>query len=205
MPKNKSSDLHGSAPDQSSVVLLLVDTISDMEFDGGEELFQHALPAARNIARLKKRAKAAGIPVVYVNDNYGRWQSDLMKIVEHASSKGVRGRAIAELLRPEEDDYFVLKPKNSAFFSTTLAILLEHLGARTLILTGVDGNICILYTAGDAHMRDYRVVVPSDCIASKSVEVNRWALDQMRTAVDADTTASDELDLNRLLAESAED
>lgn len=195
---SNSSDLNGSAPDDSTVALLIVDLISDMEFEGGDALAENALPAAQKIARLKDRAKNAGIPVIYVNDNYGRWQSDLSKIVERARQPGVRGRAVAELLLPEDDDYFVLKPKHSAFFSTTLATLLEHLGTRTIILTGVDANVCILYTAGDAHMRDYNIVVPEDCIASISPESTRWALEQMRTAANADTTASGELDLEKL-------
>ncbi len=195
---SNSSDLNGSAPDNSSVALLIVDLISDMEFEGGDALAANALPAAQRISRLKERAKEAGIPVIYVNDNYGRWQSDLSKIVERARHPGVRGRQIAELLLPKDDDYFVLKPKHSAFFSTTLATLLEHLGTRTIILTGVDANICILYTAGDAHMRDYDVVVPEDCIAAKSQEATRWALEQMRNAVNADTTPSDALNFEEL-------
>ncbi len=110
---------------------------------------------ARRIAALKRRAKAAGIPAIYVNDNFGRWQSDFTKVVQHCLDDGVRGEEMARILHPEEDDYFVLKPKHSAFYATTLDTLLQYLGAKRLILTGVAGNICILFSANDAYMRDF--------------------------------------------------
>jgi nicotinamidase-related amidase len=124
----KSENLDGSAPDQSEIALILIDVINDLEFEGGEQLFRSAVRAAKNIARLKERAHRARVPVIYVNDNFGRWRSDFKRIVTHCLQDDVRGRPIAELLQPDEDDYFVLKPKHSGFFSTTLELLLEHLG-----------------------------------------------------------------------------
>src|SRR4051812_9225116 len=150
----KNEDLHGNAPDKSDVALLLIDLINDLEFDEGDALLQYTRPVADRVSALKERAKRAGIPVIYVNDNFGRWQSDFHRQVEHCLADGVRGRELAEKLRPEPDDYFVLKPKHSGFFSTTLDILLEYLGAKTLILTGIAGNICVLFTANDAYLRD---------------------------------------------------
>lgn len=193
------SDLHGSAPDQSPVALLLVDVINDLEFEGGDRLLERAIPMARAIARLKARAKALGIPAIYVNDNFGRWQSDFRRTVDHVLEDDCRGRPLAELLHPADDDYFVLKPKHSGFFSTTLDTLLDHLGARTVIVTGVSAHSCVLFTAGDAHMRDLQVVVPSDCVASADAEPEREALSLMRDVVSADTTPSDELDLRRMI------
>lgn len=198
MPTGENPDLHGSAPDTSPVALLMIDVINDLEFEGGERLLERALPMARALATLKRRAKEAGVPVVYVNDNYGRWQSDFAKTVEHACAEGVRGRPIARLLRPDGDDYFVLKPKHSGFFSTTLDTLLQYLGARTLVLTGVATNICVFFTANDAYMRDYRLVVPEDCVAAESETLDRHALAQMRTVLKADTTPSPRLDLDEL-------
>ncbi len=180
MTSSQSGDLHGFAPDQSPTVLLLIDVINDMEFPGGEDLLVHALPAAREIAALKQRASSAGIPVIYVNDNFGRWRSDFTLQVRHCLEDNVRGGPVAELLRPGERDYFVLKPKHSGFFASSLEILLRYLGARTLILTGFAGDICVLYTANDAYMRDFELIVPEDCIASESVEANQHALGQMR-------------------------
>jgi nicotinamidase-related amidase len=194
----KNEDLHGNVPDKSEVALLLIDVINDLEFESGEELLRHALPMADRLAELKRRAKAAGIPVVYVNDNFGKWQSDFKKILAHCLEDDVRGRPVVEKLKPEEDDYFVLKPKHSGFFSTTLDILLDYLGARTLILTGVTGDICVLFTAHDAYMRDFNLVIPSDCVASNDPDENRYTLDKMRRLMDADTRPSAELDLQEL-------
>jgi nicotinamidase-related amidase len=190
----KSPDLHGNAPDQASVVLLLVDVINDLEFEGGDQLLIYALPAAEKIAALKRRATLNGIPAIYVNDNFGKWRSDFKKLVSHCLEDGVRGRALVELLRPGPDDYFVLKTKNSGFFSTSLEILLKHLGAETLILTGLTADNCILFTAGDAHLRDYHLWIPGDCVASQDESENMRALDFMKRVLDADIRPSTEMD-----------
>lgn len=163
---SKSESLHGNAPDNSSTVLVLIDVISDFEFEDGDKLFENALPMAKNIAALKKRAVQAQIPTVYVNDNFGKWQSDFKKLLEHARDSAVRGSRIAELLAPDAADYFVLKPKHSGFYSTTLELLLSYLKSKTLILAGIATDVCILFTANDAYMRDYTLVVPSDCVAA---------------------------------------
>lgn len=194
----RNADLHGNVPDTAEVALLLIDVINDLEFAGAESLARYIMPMAHAIAALKRRAKQAGIPVIYVNDNFGRWQSNQQQLVEHSLQENVRGRPMVELLKPDTDDYFVLKPKQSGFFSTTLDTLLTYLNAKTLILTGVAGNICVLFTASDAYMRDYHVIVPSDCIASNTAEDNANALDQMRKVIKADTRPSVELDLEFL-------
>lgn len=198
----ENSDLHGNAPDKSEIVLVLIDVINDFEFPGGEELLQSALPAAKNIARLKERARQANVPVIYVNDNFGRWRSDFNRIVEHCLRNDVRGRPIAELLKPDDDDYFVLKPKHSGFFSTTLDIVLEYLGARTLVLTGVAGNNCVLFTANDAYMRDYKLIIPADCTASINQQDNSSALRQMQQVLKADIRASDLIEFKPSFGES---
>jgi nicotinamidase-related amidase len=193
---SKNADLHGNAPDKSDVALLLIDVINDLEFPEGDQLLRHALPMARRIAELKTRAKSAGVPVIYVNDNFGRWQSNFNAQVEHCLGDGVRGGPIVELLRPEADDYFVLKPKHSGFFSTTLDLLLKYLGVRSVVLTGIAANICVLFTANDAYMRDFDLAVPSDCVASNTDEENHHALEQMRKVLKADIRPSAELRLD---------
>jgi nicotinamidase-related amidase len=186
-------DLHGNAPDKSRVALLLIDVINDLEFPEGDQLLRHALPMGRRIAELRVRARSEKIPIVYVNDNFGKWRSDLMAQVDHCLKDGVRGQPAVELLKPGEDDYFVLKPKHSGFFSTTLDILLEYLGTQTVILTGLAANICVLFTANDAYMRDLRLVVPGDCVASNTEQENAYALEQMRKVLKADIRPSSEL------------
>jgi len=186
----KNRDLHGSAPDKCDFALLLIDVINDLDFPEANRLLRYARPMARKILELKERAKRAGIPVIYVNDNFGRWQSDFRRQVEHCLRGKSRGHEIVTLLQPEEDDYFVLKPKHSGFFSTTLETLLRYLGSETLIITGIAGNFCVLFTANDAYMRDYKLIIPADCTASNSAAENKEALALMRKFLKADTRLS---------------
>ena len=183
---------------RSTVALLLIDVINDMEFEGSDQLVRHATPMARRIARLKARAAEARIPAIYVNDNFGRWRSDFRRLVEYCTTADVPGRVVARTLRPDAHDYFVLKPMHSAFYGTTLDVLLQQLGVRTLIVTGVAGNICVLFTANDAYMRGMRVFVPQDCVASNTIRENRYALKQMETVLKATTTPSTRLSLATL-------
>jgi len=184
----RNPDLHGSAPDKSEVALLLIDVINDLDFPQANQLLRYARPMARKLLRLKERAKKAGVPVIYVNDNFGRWRSDVRRLVEHCR-KG-QARHLVDALRPDEDDYFVLKPKHSGFFSSTLETLLRYLGARRLIITGIAGNFCVLFTANDAYMRDYELLVPSDCTISNTARENREALNLMKRYLKANTTVS---------------
>lgn len=195
MPRG-GHDLHGSAPDKSETALVLIDVINDFEFAEGEQLLKLAMPVGRNIAALKQQAKALGIPAIYVNDNFGRWRSDFKKIVAHC--RDGRGKSFVEMLLPDEDDYFVLKPKHSGFYSTSLNLLLEHLTAKNLILTGIAGNNCVLFTANDAYMNDFKLFVPSDCVVSNTEEENLHALKQMENVLKADTTPGKELDLKAI-------
>jgi len=154
-----------------------------------DDILAGGLPRAGNLLRLKRRAQKAGVPVIYVNDNFGRWKSDFRRTVEHCARHG-RARDIVKLLRPEESDYFVLKPKPSGFFSTTLETLLRYLETQTLILTGIAGNFCVLSTANDAYMRDFNLFVPSDCTVSNTKKENDSALALMRKFLKADTRLS---------------
>jgi nicotinamidase-related amidase len=191
----KQHDLHGSAPDNHHTALLLIDVINDFEFLRGDELFQEATKIAPNIARLKRRARAAGVPAIYVNDNFGRWQSKFDDIVQHCLQPGVRGRPFVEQLIPNEDDYFILKPKHSGFYQTPLEILLKHLGTNRLILTGVSTNSCVLFTANDAYMRDMDLVIPRDCVAACNCDEHSFAMAQMENMLKADPSPSDQIDL----------
>ena len=193
-----NSDLHGNAPDKSPVALLIIDMINDLEFEGGERLEDAAIEATRRTAALKERCVKARIPVIYANDNFGRWRSDFRQVVDRVLHDGVRGQPLAELLAPEEDDYFVLKPKHSAFFETTLETLLRYLGVRRLILTGITGDICVKLTANDAYMRDYEMVIPADCTASIDPDENKHALAYCKRVLKVKLTSSEEIDLEAL-------
>ena len=185
-------------PEKGLCAVLLVDVINDLEFDGGEDLLEHALPAMRRLAKLVQRARAARVPVIYANDNFGHWRSDFQAIVRHCLDEDVRGRPIAQLLAPEHSDYFILKPKHSAFFSTALETLLQSLGTKRLVLAGLATDICVLFTAHGAHLREYELFVPGDCTASESKASNKWALEHMRRFLRVDTRPAAKIDLRSL-------
>lgn len=183
-----------SFPDEAATTLLIIDTINDLEFEGGERLLEFALPMAERIAALKARAAAAGIPTVYLNDNFGQWRSDFHTVVRQ-NLEGVRGAAVVRLLVPGDDDYFVLKPKHSGFFGTTLDTLLRFFGSRRLVLTGLSSDMCVLFTAIDAYMRDYQLLIPRDCSAANTPEHHDQAIAYMARVLKADVRPADQLRL----------
>jgi len=197
----RNRDFHGNAPDDSPVALLLVDVINPLNFPEADQLLRYALPAAERLAELKRKARAAKVPVIYANDNFGRWRSDLSAVVERCLQPDCKGRPLCELLRPDEEDYFVLKPKHSAFFSTTLDTLLRYLHTSTLVVGGFAGNICVLFTANDAYLRDLALVVPSDGLASNTEEENTAALELMRKILKCEILPAARIDFPALVGE----
>lgn len=181
----------------AGTALVLIDVINDLAFPEADGLIAAAEPMALRLAALKRRAAAAGVPVIYVNDNFGQWRSDFRRTVAHCTSRSSPGRVVSRRLRPRSEDYFVLKPKHSGFFRTTLDVLLADWGIRRLVLTGMAGDICVLFTANDAYMRGLKLFVPSDCVASNSHERNAAALEQMRVVLKADIRPSDRLAFTR--------
>ncbi len=187
-------------PTGHDAALLIVDMINDLDFPGGEHLRPKAEAAAKRIAALRDRADAAGLPTIYVNDNFGHWHSEKSRIIDHCLRADSAGHALVERLRPREDDYFVIKPQFSGFYATNLPVLLPQLGVTRLILTGVAADICVLFTAADAHMREYALWVPADTVASEDDTRTEWALETMRHSMCADTRATDDLKLAEWLA-----
>lgn len=167
--------------------LLIIDVINTLDFPEGKSLLKHTLPAADKIKKLKTRLRKKGVPIIYVNDNFGDWRSDWKQVFAKCSDKTALGCKLAALLQPDDDDFFVLKPKHSGFFGTTLELLLRNLGVETVILTGIAGNICVLFTAHDAHMRGFNIIVPRDCVASNSRKENDAALKLMRESIGVKT------------------
>lgn len=170
--------------------LLLIDVINDLDFQGSRALVVQAESMALRLAALKRRAARAGVPCIYINDNFGRWRSDFRQTVAHCTSHSSPGRRVSQRLRPTMKDYFVLKPKHSGFFDTTLDTLLENLRIRRVILTGIAGNICVLFTANDAYMRELTLYAPADCIVSNTPEENDHALRQIATVLKGNLTPS---------------
>lgn len=189
------SSVAGSPPAGDSA-LLIIDMISDWAFPDANKLLPRTAAIAPRIAALKARCRRQGVPVIYANDNRGQWRSDLRQVVAQAIQAGGPGGRIVGLIAPDADDYFVLKPKHSAFFLTPMDLLLRHLGVRRLLLTGAASDQCVVATAMDARMRDYEVVVPGDCIASQTVARNRRAIEHFERVLDIRTTPSSRVRLS---------
>ncbi len=185
--------MHGSAPENSPIALLIIDVISDFGFPSGDKLLENTKPIVENILALRRKADRAKIPVIYINDNFGKWQSDFKNLLKHATAKSSKGSAVANRLKPRAKDYFVLKPKHSGFYSTTLDLLLEYLNVKTLILTGLTADICVLFTANDAYLRDFKIIIPRDCVASVEAAEKEKALQYIERVLDADTRPSSEI------------
>ncbi|CDQ20430.1 Nicotinamidase-related amidase [Halobacillus karajensis] len=165
--------------------LIIIDMINKMDFDGGDKLLENSLPVAERLHKFKKEFKKQGFPVIYVNDNFGLWQDNVSDLLKEC--KQGRGKPIVERMIPDEDDYFIIKPKHSGFFGTQLSILLDQLGIKNLILTGVAGDICVIFTANDAYMREFNLWVPVDGTASEYNDDNENALRIMKRSLFART------------------
>jgi nicotinamidase-related amidase len=192
MPKKRKSN-DDTRLKAGSTALLLIDVVSDFEFEDGNELLRRTLPMARNLASLKSRTKDAGSPVIYVNDNFGKWQEDFKTMAEHFTRPEAKGRKVVSLLAPEPDDYYVLKPHRSAFYSTTLELLLRDLKIKRLIITGITTDICILFSANDAYMRGFDLSIPSDCVAAVKPRYTKQAMEFIERVLKADVRPSPEI------------
>ncbi|WND80471.1 isochorismatase family cysteine hydrolase [Lysobacter capsici] len=170
--------------------LLIVDMLNLLDFDAGGILLKQAIPVADRIASLKQRFKRAGAPVIYANDNFGQWHADFRELVAVCTHESCRGSPLAKRLAPDPDDFYILKPKQSAFHSTPLAVLLEHCQARRVVVTGISTDVCVAATAIDAHMRDLQVHVPSDCVAAPTRARTARALAMLHESIGASCAAS---------------
>jgi nicotinamidase-related amidase len=184
------------------LAVLVIDVINDFEFAEAEQLLAFAEQAVPRVEALLQRARQSCLPVIYVNDNFGRWRSDFHSTVARCSEPSRRGSALVRRLTPAAGDYFVLKPRHSGFFHTPLELLLHELGTDALLLCGISTHSCVTFTAQDAHMRGFRVFVPSDTTAAPSEHLRNGALRQLESSVHATTTESVALDFAQL-AQSA--
>lgn len=145
--------------------LLIIDMFTLFDFPNADEIKPKALDAARHIHRLARHFRSRRHPVIYANDNFANWQSDFKELVGHCLATEGESSAIAKVLQPQHGDYFVLKPKHSAFLATPLTILLAKLGARELIVTGMAAESCITATCLDGNAREYEMVVVQEAVA----------------------------------------
>jgi nicotinamidase-related amidase len=175
--------------------VLIVDVINHFEFPDGPRLLAQSLPVAPRIARLKARARQAKLPVIYVNDNFGQWRSDAGKLLKYCLRPAAPGRKFVSQVRPDSKDYFVLKPMHSAFYQSPLEALLRSLDVKTLVLCGIATDSCIVCTAHDADMREFKLYVPSDCCAVRTRREHQQAISHMKTLRHANVLRSSSLKL----------
>ena len=180
-------------PSPVPVALLLVDVLTTFQFPDGEEILQGALRMRDALVRLKTRTREVGIPVLYVNDNFGDWRSE--KEILMGRCLEAKGQEFVRSLLPDSEDYFVLKPMHSAFYMTPLEVLLRHLQVETLILTGLTSASCLTVTAHDANMRGFDIFIPPDCSCARNAEEHRRALGQLGATAGANLTPSTSLKL----------
>jgi nicotinamidase-related amidase len=180
-----------------STALILLDLVTDFEFHDGDALLRRTIPTSRNIASLKTRAKKSGVPAIYVNDNFGKWQEDFKTMADHFRRPESKGHEVVETLKPEQDDYYVLKPHRSAFYATSLELLLRDLKVKRLIITGITTDICVLFTANDAYMRGFELHIPSDCVAAVKPAYSKRAMEFIERVLKTDTRPSDEIRFSR--------
>lgn len=167
----------------SNTALLIIDMINDFNFDHGNILADKALIIAEQIQLLKKQCQKENIPIIYINDHYNLWQAELNKVMEYCSNE--KSVQVIDKIKPNDSDYFLIKPRHSAFYGTALYTLLNQLQVKKLILTGIAGNICVLFTANDAYMREYPLLIPDNCIASVDDKDNQYAIRMMKNVMSA--------------------
>ena len=183
---------------RGNTALVILDMITAMDFRGAETMLRDTAAAADRILKLRTAADKARLPVIYVNDNFGEWHSERYRLVERAMASGADGvREMVAKLAPRDGDYFVIKPQFSGFYSTNLPVLLPKLGVDRLLITGVAADICVLFTAADAHMRDYRLWIPEDAVAAQTRERRRWALEIMKQSMGAEVRPTSKMTLAR--------
>ncbi|MER7765233.1 isochorismatase family cysteine hydrolase [Streptomyces sp. NPDC097619] len=169
--------------------LVVIDMLNTYEHEDAEVLVRSVREALPGIRTLLGRARAAGAPVVYVNDNFGRWRSHHGEILDAALAG--RHADLVEPIAPDEDSLFVVKARHSAFFETPLSYLLDRLDISRVVLCGQVTEQCVLYSALDAHIRHLRVTVADDAVAHIDPGLAEAALRMMERNMAADISPSD--------------
>jgi nicotinamidase-related amidase len=181
--------------------LLVIDMLNPYEHADAERLARNAAPAVEGIATLVRRALDEQARVIYVNDNYGDWDSS----PEELTRRALAGRhpELVEPILPPAGALFVLKPRHSAFFQTPLEYLLEREGIARVVLTGQVTEQCILYSALDAYVRHMAVAVPTDAVAHIHEHLGRAVLEMMEVNMAAELTNAAKCALSRPTGKAA--
>jgi len=171
----------------SDTAVVVVDMMNTYQHPDAEELIPNVEKIIDPLAELLRRAREAdGVDLVYINDNYGDFTAEFSDIVRSALD-GARPDLIKPIV-PSEDCRVMTKVRHSAFYATALAYLLGRLETKRLILTGQVTEQCILYTALDAYVRHFPVVIPTDAVAHIDAGLSKAALKMMRQNMSAELT-----------------
>jgi nicotinamidase-related amidase len=171
--------------------LLVVDMISDYEFEDGEKLYPNTLNILEPLAGLKASLRLRGVPTIYVNDELGEGSNHLFDNLETLRSRSDKARTILDRLAPDAIDHWIVKPQRSGFYATGLGNLLHSLSISSVIVAGVTTDICVLFTAHDAYMRGYSVWIPANCSAAAENSHHEEALRFLARVAEADTRPVD--------------
>jgi nicotinamidase-related amidase len=171
-----------------SSALIVVDMLNSYEHDDAERLTESVERIVEPLSELIARAEQDGTEIIYVNDNYGDWNSSQEELAEKAL-KGARPDLVEPLLPPDSAD-FVLKARHTIFYMTPLEYLLGQKEIDHVILTGQVTEQCILYSALDAYVRHFKVSVPRDAVAHIHEDLAEAAFRMMEINMGAEITAS---------------
>jgi nicotinamidase-related amidase len=176
---------------ESATALLVVDMLNPYDHPEAEELAAHVAEALPAVEALLRGADEAEAPVVYVNDNYGDWNSSSEELARSALD-GVH-RELVEPVLPREGDSFVVKARHSTFYETPLEYLLDQMGIGRLVFAGQVTEQCILYSALDAYVRHFDVVIATDAVAAIYDDLGDAALKMMERNMSAELVESAEV------------
>ena len=171
--------------------LVVIDMINTYDHEDAESLRESAENVVPVLSELVERAREAGAPVIYVNDNFGEWRSDQAALVKDALAG--EHASLVEPIVPDDDALFVVKARHSIFYETPLEYLLRTQEIDEIVLTGQATEQCILYSALDAHIRHIPVVVPRDAVAHIHEDLATAALRMMETNMEAEVVGADEV------------
>jgi nicotinamidase-related amidase len=175
----------------SDTAILVVDMMNNYRHPDAEHLIPNVEKIIDPLADLLQRTRDAdGVDVIYVNDNYGDFTAGFSDLVR-AACQGERPDLVDPIV-PTDHCRALTKVRHSAFYASPVAYLLRRLGTERLILTGQVTEQCILYSALDAYVRHFSVVIPTDAVAGIDAELGDAALTMMQRNMNAElTTAAD--------------
>jgi nicotinamidase-related amidase len=193
---NHLNDRTGEPPVAANTAVLVLDMISAFDYEDGDRIRAHAMRIKNALADLTDRARKTGVPVIFVNDNFGKWTEDFGTYVDTVKKASEESRQLVEQIGPKRGDYHILKPQRSAFYATPLEVLLLTLKINDLVLTGITTDICVLFTAHDAYMRGYKITVAPDCTAALEDEYHRTSLEFLRRVIHAEIKEAGDIRFN---------